>query len=177
MAQSVGTGLADHNFGIICLTSTNQTAPWILFEAGAISKFMEGAHVCVLLIGLNKSEVKPPLSQFQLTLFENEEIEQLLLAINSALKDLALAPAVLDRSFEWLWPSFESIIKQIPPDEGAPVPTRTADDKLDEILLILRQSARVEPVRFEVERSSEKPVSYYHFLMNRLAKSVRSLNI
>lgn len=94
---------------------------------------MEGAHVCVLLIGLNKSEVKPPLSQFQLTLFEKEEMKQLLLAINSALKDLGLAP------------------------------TRTADDKLDEILSNLRKSARVEPVGFEVERSLEKPVSYYHF--------------
>lgn len=33
--------LNDSKFGIICLTSDNYDAPWILFEAGALSKTID----------------------------------------------------------------------------------------------------------------------------------------
>ncbi|MGA9601795.1 MAG: toll/interleukin-1 receptor domain-containing protein [Methylocystis sp.] len=33
------------NFGIICLTPSNLESPWILFEAGALSKFIDESHV------------------------------------------------------------------------------------------------------------------------------------
>jgi hypothetical protein len=48
MATKLGTVKA----GIICLTPGNLTAPWILFEAGAISKTPEKAYVCTLLVDL-----------------------------------------------------------------------------------------------------------------------------
>ena len=42
--------LSECRFGIICLTRDNQTAPWILFEAGALAKTIEGTFVCPYLI-------------------------------------------------------------------------------------------------------------------------------
>lgn len=43
--------LATTRFGIICLTPDNLTAPWILFEAGALSKSLKDSQVCTLLLG------------------------------------------------------------------------------------------------------------------------------
>src|SRR5580700_539848 len=41
--------------GIICLTPENLTAPWVLFEAGALSKKAteSGARVCTYLHGVS----------------------------------------------------------------------------------------------------------------------------
>lgn len=57
--------LQNSGFGILCLTSENLEAPWILFEAGAISKMFGSAALVPLLIGVKRSEVKFPLAQFQ----------------------------------------------------------------------------------------------------------------
>jgi hypothetical protein len=54
------------HFGIICLTKANCTAPWILFEAGALAKSMESSRVCPYLIDLEPSEIpRGPLTEFQ----------------------------------------------------------------------------------------------------------------
>src|SRR5688572_18638179 len=58
--------LSQTRFGIICLTAENQTAPWILFEAGALAKTIEKTHVVPYLIGLEPTDVqRGPLAQFQ----------------------------------------------------------------------------------------------------------------
>jgi hypothetical protein len=38
--------------GVICLTPENLTAPWLLFEAGALSKLHREAKVCTYLIDM-----------------------------------------------------------------------------------------------------------------------------
>jgi hypothetical protein len=40
--------LSDTTVGIICLTPSNLESPWILFEAGAISKAAEKSYACTL---------------------------------------------------------------------------------------------------------------------------------
>ena len=63
----VEKALAESRFGIICLTEDNLTAPWINFEAGALSKAIENAqvNVCPFLFNIRQSSVEGPLSQFQ----------------------------------------------------------------------------------------------------------------
>ena len=62
--------LEETNFGVICMTPENINAPWVLFEAGALSKSMERSRVSPLLFGLSPSDFsKSPLLQFQLTIF------------------------------------------------------------------------------------------------------------
>ena len=54
--------LEETNFGIICMTLENIAAPWVLFEAGALSKSIERSRVSPLLFGLNPSDfTKSPL--------------------------------------------------------------------------------------------------------------------
>ena len=65
------------NFGILCLTDENKNAPWILFEAGALSKMLELSRVSPFLIGLNKSDLSGPLSNFQATEFDKDDVRRL----------------------------------------------------------------------------------------------------
>ena len=64
-AQEVAKELESSNFGIICVTPENLGSPWILFEAGALAKSLQGAKVIPLLYGLEFSDVTGPLAQFQ----------------------------------------------------------------------------------------------------------------
>jgi hypothetical protein len=62
----VTTELSVTRFGIICLTPENQTAPWLLFEAGALAKTIENTYVVPYLIDLELAEIQHgPLNQFQ----------------------------------------------------------------------------------------------------------------
>src|SRR6185437_15204816 len=57
----VASRLKTSDMGIICVTPGNLKSEWLLFEAGALSKAMDTAHVCPLLIGLEPSDVSGPL--------------------------------------------------------------------------------------------------------------------
>src|ERR1044071_5524752 len=46
----VGKELEQSNYGIICLTRDNLDAPWVLFEAGALSKALSAGSVCPYLL-------------------------------------------------------------------------------------------------------------------------------
>ena len=48
------------NIGISCITAENQNAPWILFEAGAITKSTTVGRAIVLRIDLKTTEVTGP---------------------------------------------------------------------------------------------------------------------
>src|SRR5260370_13401202 len=56
--------LDEISVGIICVTQANVNAPWILFEAGALSNGREKARVCPLLIDLKPETLNQPLGQF-----------------------------------------------------------------------------------------------------------------
>src|SRR5258707_22079 len=69
----VAKELDSSNFGIVCLTRENLEAPWVIFEAGALSKSFKEASVSTLLVGgLGIADIKGPLSHFQHTIFEKE---------------------------------------------------------------------------------------------------------
>lgn len=57
---SLVSELATTEFGIICLTPDNLTAPWLHFEAGALSKLPK-ARVSPVLYQLKPSDIRGPL--------------------------------------------------------------------------------------------------------------------
>lgn len=61
-------------YGIICVTPENVDAPWINFEAGALSKTLDRARVSPLLFGLKPSDIKGPLLQSQGTVADKNDI-------------------------------------------------------------------------------------------------------
>jgi hypothetical protein len=112
-------------FGIACLTTENLTAPWILFEAGALSKAIDSSRVCTLLIGLSPSDVQGPLAQFQATLPNRDDMHKLVKSMNSALAEKGLDVTLLDRVFEKWWGEFQDqtskAVAQLP---GPPDPSQ-----------------------------------------------------
>ena len=42
--DEIGSALSKIDFGIICLTRSNQHNPWLMFEAGALAKQLESAR-------------------------------------------------------------------------------------------------------------------------------------
>lgn len=110
-SSKISEELSDTNFGIVCLTQENVNAPWIHFEAGAISKMLD-SKVATLTIDVNFSEVKGPLTKFQVTKFEKDDMLKLLQSINSSM-DIPLKDQVLNDSFEAFWNKFYENVSEI----------------------------------------------------------------
>lgn len=143
----ISENLEAASVGIICLTPENQKAPWILFEAGALSKIAT-SHVCTFLYELEPSDVERPLGEFQHTKCEREDILALITTLNRLVKvGNPLTSERLHETFEMWWPAFDAQLKKIPsPDTPLPEP-RTEESKTDEMLYLLRRLAEQAPRR------------------------------
>ena len=104
-------GLKEHDVGILCVTPESQEAPWLLFEAGALSKALDKARVYPILLGMDISELEGPLSQFQGTRFEKDDIFKLLKDLNGRLGTSALDLDVLKDAFERHWNELEQRVQ------------------------------------------------------------------
>jgi hypothetical protein len=116
-SSQIGNQLEGHRVGIICTTPENMESPWLLFEAGALSKSVGDAKVCPLLLGIRASDLVGPLSLFQATAFERAEMFSLISSLNSELGDDRVEEQILRDSFDKFWPELEErvrIISQTP---------------------------------------------------------------
>lgn len=139
--------LENTNFGIICLTKNNITAPWVLFEAGALAKSISDTYLCPWLFNMEPSEIPSgPLTQFQSVSSNKQGTWNLVKSINSALKEKSLPDDKLERSFERCWPELESNLESIDVDfsEG---PQRPPEDMIKETLELVRILSRI-PVKY-----------------------------
>src|ERR1700722_16316228 len=60
-SSKIATELATTNAGIVCVTPDNSGAPWLNFEASALSKSVEKEMVCPYLFRMKPSDVTGPL--------------------------------------------------------------------------------------------------------------------
>jgi hypothetical protein len=128
--------LEQSSFGIICLTKENLTEPWILFEAGALSKnISESKLSCILFDDLKQSDIKSPLSLFQNTLFEKDDFKKLVTSINNALGEKKISETLLNKSFEKWYPDLEEKVNNIKNTYLPDKPKKEqGDNTLNEIL-------------------------------------------
>ena len=126
------------NFGIICLSTDNLNSPWILFEAGALTKHITGRVCAVLLKGLSPTDIKGPLSQFQHRSFNEEDIKKLVEDMNSRLEK-PLTETQVSIVFDKWWPDIKNEYMAL---SSIPVSTtkhqREQRDILEEILSKVR---------------------------------------
>jgi hypothetical protein len=146
--NEISQELETSNFGIICLTPDNLSQPWILFESGALSKFLKKSNVCPILFNLEPADLKGPLAGFQATKFEKNDFKKLFSAINNACGDAKLSDMVLDEVFETNWPRLEKAIIEIlsqhskrPKNREDKSVTRGDREILEEILALSRQTS------------------------------------
>lgn len=112
-STDIATELADSTFGILCVTKENITAPWLTFEAGALSKTMDKSFVCPFLFNIKRSEVDGPILQFQSTILEKDDIKKLLKTLNKACGEDKLTEDRLDKAFDVWFPSLEAELHKI----------------------------------------------------------------
>jgi hypothetical protein len=73
-STDIAAELAESSYGVLVVTRDNIAAPWVNFEAGALSKALEKSRVSPFLFGVKRSDVHGPLLQFQSTILEKEDI-------------------------------------------------------------------------------------------------------
>lgn len=140
--KTISNELSQCNYGIICLTSDNTTAPWINFEAGAIAKSLD-SKITALMVNIKPSDIKGPLSRYQATKFEKSDFFQLISSINKAL-ETPLDPSILQNTFDTMWSALEQEANSVIEKHSLnkPIQNETKEisenEPLEEILQLLR---------------------------------------
>ena len=143
-SAEIAKQLDESSVGIICVTPERMSAPWLLFESGAIAKKLEDARVIPYLIDLSPTQLTGPLSQFQAREANKEGTLRVLLDINSHLPE-PRGEEEVRKMFGSFWGQLEEIIKaQIEAGNSSDSQSTARSDKeiLDEVLLLVRENAR-----------------------------------
>lgn len=151
-STDIATELENSSFGILCVTKENINAPWLNFEAGALSKTIDKSFVCPFLFDIKRSEVNGPVLQFQSTIFAKEDIKKLLHTMNKACGEGCLEEVRLDKTFDVWYPTLEEeldkalqavIIEPSKQEEEIEVEESIASEILEEILDISRNNQKL----------------------------------
>jgi len=138
--------LKESTFGIICVTKENLLAPWLNFEAGALSKTMDNTYVAPFLFDVKPSDLKnSPISQFQATSFNKEDLKRLLGTLNRAAEN-SLSDQQLAKTFEVWYPTLDKSLNDLhlEPTENSEDNLETVEsDVLEEILEMSRNTQRL----------------------------------
>ncbi|MDH6534976.1 TIR domain-containing protein [Parabacteroides sp. 52] len=149
-STDIAKELEDSTFGILCVTRENLEAPWLSFEAGALSKTIDNSFVSPFLFDIKRSEVSGPILQFQSTIFQKEDIKKLLGTLNKACGEGNIPEARLNKAFEVWYPTLEEELNKIKNIEEAPdepkdqnIALSHSAEILEEILDLSRNNQRL----------------------------------
>ena len=149
--------LDETRVGIICLTPENLNAPWILFEAGALSKTLEETYVCPYLFDVRPADLEGPLAQFQAAIANEEGTKKLVQTINRALGEEALTEERANETFEVWWPQLQERLASVSAAEGEQGTGRSDREILEAVLVSIREVERqvVKASQRDAERRGE----------------------
>ncbi|HNQ23865.1 MAG TPA: TIR domain-containing protein [Phycisphaerae bacterium] len=139
-------------FGLLVLTAENKDAPWLLFEAGVISKALPNRHCCPLLCGLKQTEISGPLAQFQsAAITSNKDMLHLAKTMHDASGAGKLDEERLNRWFPKTWDDFAKQVSQaLATKPSAPSRATAAPSELELLEEIL---GTVRRVAIELQRA------------------------
>ncbi len=164
--------LNESSIGILCLTAENLTEPWVLFEAGALSRSLPVSFVIPYRLGLSEADVSGPLALFQSVGADASGTRKLLTALSSC-SEPKMAEDRLDRFFDVWWPSLSARINAIPVQTKSPKNIRDDRALLEEILQLARSQMATAVSPGESGKRTEA-VSSFKDLMERLTDLLRS---
>jgi len=142
-SDAVAVKLRDAKVGIICLTPENRNAPWLHFEAGALSKTIEHANVCPYLFGIEPHDLVGPLAQFQARRADKDGTGQLLQTLNSHPAHMGkLDDVTFSETFELWWPKLAQQLGSLSSTTPRIDSKRTVEDMVPEILETVRDISR-----------------------------------
>src|SRR5260370_20811661 len=141
--SDVARKLEKSKVGILCLTPSNLESIWIHFEAGAMAKTIESTYVCPYLVGVEPSDLKGPLTQFQAKRSNEEDTKRLLETLNAALAENAIKSDQLAEAFSVWYPKLREKLEAIGKEEPPPK-KRSKRDMIEELLALARSEAQTE---------------------------------
>jgi hypothetical protein len=127
--------------GIICVVPGNTVAPWLLFEAGALSKSVTTARVVPYCLGIPPAEMGGPLSSFQGVPADKIGTRKLLESINVVLANKR-AEQALTKVFEKWWPDLKEKLDDIP------MPRDSGDSWVESRVTVVREVETLPAVIF-----------------------------
>lgn len=160
--------LEESHFGVIFVTPENFDKPWLLFEAGALSKSIADSKVSPLLIGLTPARLTGPLTHFQSASPRRSDVKRMVASINEACGESRLDDERLDKVFTTWWgelePQLAELVGEAEKHAGPADQDRRSDsDVLAETLEVVRslQRAVSDPMTL-------LPPDYLEFAMSNL---------
>lgn len=104
--------LKSSKFGILCITRESIKAPWLNYEAGALSNSVGPIKISPFLISIARSEIRDqPIENFQSTVPEKDDVLKLLFSINESSRDDMVDRLALTSIFEERWPELKEQLK------------------------------------------------------------------
>lgn len=148
--KTVEAELDGTNYGLLVVTPENQGEAWLNFEAGALSKHVDKdkndvPRVVPILVGIDSpSQLTGPISQFQAVKLNHEGIERVVLSIARL---SGTSEGVVQKRFARTWDELEIALSAATAASPAPPlkPKRSDENKLDEVLEIVRELVRRSP--------------------------------
>jgi hypothetical protein len=155
-ANELAGTLEQYSLGILCITPQNLDSRWLNFEAGALAKSIKQAEeprVMALLLGLGVLNLEGPLTQFQLTPYEESRVLKLVTNINELVPPPRADANRIRRAFNHNWPllkeSLDALVEETKADGGEQ--DRQAIDVpavLEEILTTVRSQQNLLASRY-----------------------------
>ena len=150
----VSRELEQASVGILCVTRDNQHAPWLQFEAGALSKIVESSFVIPYLLDVSPADLSGPLVQFQAAVANELDTLRMVQTINRALGENALTTTRVEQFFGRWWPDLEGALARITDSTPSSPTVRPDREILEELLGLVRDLSRPEA---EVRPSGRPP--------------------
>ena len=156
----IANALDSADFAVICLTADTLRSPWLIFEAGAMSRRVPKqpeTPIATLLLDIpNPGAVEPPLAQFNATTADKEDVFRLIKTINDAAGDSGVGDAGrLRRQFDKEWKRLEEAFANV---VSTPIAEHgRSADKLD--------PHAPEPSPGSQRRTFPDPIEMYPFLL------------
>jgi len=175
-STDIAKELEESAYGIILVTQENLVAPWVNFEAGALSKIIDKSNVSPFLFNVKRSEVKGPLLQFQSTIFEKEDIHKLLKSINNRIdEEERLEESKLERAFNVWWNELETTLNETPSIKQEAIKEQHIESDSSKKSEILEELLHLVRDQHKIMSNPDRvlPPEYLEFVMDKSGMSRR----
>ncbi|MCQ4189233.1 toll/interleukin-1 receptor domain-containing protein [Methylocystis suflitae] len=167
-ANEVAKELEASKFGVICITRENIASPWILFEAGALAKFMQEGRVIPLLLDVEFKDITGPLAQFQAKKVERDGLCDVINSINQ-FSEIKVPETRLPNLFETLWPVLEKKVGDIPKNPTPAKQNRPQHEVLEELVASIRGlDVRFRETVEDASRVRRRRPRFHPMMMNEM---------
>ena len=171
--KSIEENLRSNDFGLVFITPENIDAPWINFEAGALSKSLQSRLVPILYDTQVTILNNGPLKQFQSSKeVSKESIKQLVLDINEFAEETEhLKEERLESAFEKWWSDLDEQLKAIPEISQNSEQEVPSDEKILNVIL-----HEIQSLKDSNRNPNNSRVSFVHPDLERIEFDLQKIN-